>query len=508
MKILKKILKNYSSFVLFIIFIAALIIRWWYLPQKAIFFSFDQARDAFIVAEILSGDFKILGPSVSGIPGLFHGVLYYYLITPAYYFGQGNPVIVAYYLSFLNALVIFIVYYLTYLLTKRKEPAIVSALIYAFSFEASQYANLLTNASLAEFFMPLTFVGLYLWIYKSWKWASILTGLALGFTIQSELASAYIFIPVFLWLYVFRKNIYIKDVYFFVVSSLISLSSLLISEFKFGFQSISGLTYLFTNQDGITSLARLGDFITQFFNIIGETFSYTIFPLNNVFGGVLGILLIVYLLPKEKFLVSYILGFFIALPFGGWNMRHIMVGVTPAISILIGIFLYKFSLKNRALAVLFLLIILLSNIYKIFTENQKGQTIFSLDSGMMLSNEIEIIDYTYQNANGQPFSISTLTKPLYINTTWSYLYNWYGLKKYGYLPHWVGRDQINLLGNNLPKAGNDILKHYFISENPYDIPNLYVTYAYGDQDAMSKVISQKYFGDIKVEERIRKNVKK
>jgi hypothetical protein len=43
-----------------------------YLPAKAVLFTSDQARDAFTVQELLGGHLKLLGPSVSGIPGFFH----------------------------------------------------------------------------------------------------------------------------------------------------------------------------------------------------------------------------------------------------------------------------------------------------------------------------------------------------------------------------------------------------------------------------------------------------
>src|SRR5258706_15831838 len=134
-------LKVYSKWLLVPIFLVALILRWWYLPQKALSFAYDQARDAFTVQNILNGHLKILGPPVSGVPGLFHGVLYYYVIAPTYYIGHGNPVLVAFFLSFISSLGVFTVYFLTKCLVKDKRPALIATLIFAFSFEASQYAN-------------------------------------------------------------------------------------------------------------------------------------------------------------------------------------------------------------------------------------------------------------------------------------------------------------------------------------------------------------------------------
>ena len=468
MKDLEQVLKRYYKLILFAFFVLALVARWWYLPAKAISFAYDQARDAFVVQEILGGHLKILGPPVSGIPGLYHGVLYYYIIAPAYLLGHGSPIVVAYWLSFLNSLGVFIVFYLAYLLTKRVLPSLLSALIFAISFEASQYANLLTNASMAVWFVPILYIGLYLWITKFSKWAPIITGLGFGFAVESEIALVYHLAPILLWLVVFRKNILRKELIKFVASFLLAVSSMILVEFKFGFRGVNGLLYLFTGQDAIVQQKEFSDFVVTYFNQLGNTISYTIFPLNIVFGALAGFISIFYsfvhdigILKKsifswQTFLLSYVGAYIVALPFGGWNMRHIMVGATAGVAIFAGIFIWKFLSKNILVLTLVLVAILSTNIIKILKENANGQTIFPLQVDLVLSKELRAVDYTYKKANGKNFSISTLTSPLFVNTLWSYLYNWYGKGKYGYLPFWRGRDQVGQLGNNLQIADPNI----------------------------------------------------
>src|SRR4030066_1293589 len=101
-------LKKYSKYILLLIFVLALLVRWWYLPKNALTFAYDQARDAFVAREILAGDLKILGPSVSGVPGFYHGVLYYYVIAPASLLGGGNPLVVSCWLALINSLLVFV----------------------------------------------------------------------------------------------------------------------------------------------------------------------------------------------------------------------------------------------------------------------------------------------------------------------------------------------------------------------------------------------------------------
>jgi len=187
-------------------------------------------------------------------------------------------------------------------------------------------------------------------------------------------------------------------------------------------------------------------------------------------------------------------------------MRHILVGVAPAVAIFAGMFIWKYFRYNKILFIGVILIILVANLAMILKENKNGQTLFPLQPDLTLQNEIGVVDYTYKKTNGAEFSISSLTNPLYINTLWSYLYNWYGVSKYGYLPYYLGRDQIGQLGDNLRFAPSNTTQHFFIIEPTYGIPDLYVTYALGDQNAISDYVSRASFGQLIVEERqIKKN---
>lgn len=85
--------------------------------------------------------------------------------------------------------------------------------------------------------------------------------------------------------------------------------------------------------------------------------------------------------------------------------------------------------------------------------------------------------------------------------------DWYGKLNYGYLPSWIGHDQIGRLGNNLSFASSNTREHFFIIEPTYGIPDLWVTYAKGDQESISKLKNQENFGDLTVQERIVNNEK-
>lgn len=515
---LEKILQKYYKYLLVFIFAIAVLLRWWYLPNRNINFGYDQSRDAFTVQQIIGGHLKILGPPTSGTPGLFHGVLYYYVITPAYFFGHGDPLAVAYWMAFINALGVFVVFYLTYLLTKKKTPAIVSALIFAFSFDAIQFSNFISNVSLGILFVPVIYIGLFLWVKKLSKFAPFITGLAFGLAVQSEIAFYFYLVPVLLWLFVYRKKIVRKEVFVFILSFVLAVGSMLISEVRFSFPGLKGLYFLFSSQDASAQSKQFGDFLLTFINQVGNRLANTIYPFNIAFGSLLGFGMIIYSLVKKSagktkdfpawqvFLITLIPAHIIALPFGGSITPYIMIGAIPAITVFLAIFLWESFRQNKILFFSAMIIILLINFLKFVKQNESAHPdYFTYD--YLVSAELKVIDYTYQKSGQKPFSISTLTSPLYINTLWSYLYNWYGKEKYGYLPYWVGRDQVNQLGDNLQTAPGNVSEHFFIMEPTKGIPDLYINYAKGDQDSISDLVDQKNFGEIVVQERRMKDAK-
>jgi hypothetical protein len=515
---LEKILQKYYKYLLISIFAVAVILRWWYLPNRNINFIYDQARDAFTVQQILEGHLKILGPPTSGAPGLFHGILYYYVVAPAYFLGHGDPLAVAYWIAFVNALGVFAVFYLTRLLTNKNTPAIISALIFAFSFDAIQFSDFISNVSLGIIFVPVIYIGLLLWVKKLSKYAPLVTGLAFGLAVQSEIAFYFYIVPILLWLLVNRKKIVRREVFVFILSFVIAISTMIISEVKFSFPGLKGLYYLFSGQDTAIQGKQFSDFLVTFINQIGERLASTIYPFNISFGSLLGFGMIVYSLVKKTvdkskdllnwkaFLITYIPASIIASPFGGSITPYIMIGVIPAITVFLAIFLWESFGQNKTLLFSVLLIILLINLLK-FVKQNEGTHPDYFTNDYLLSTELKVIDYTYQKSGLKPFSISTLTAPLFINTLWSYLYNWYGFEKYGYLPYWVGNDQVGQLGNNLLSAPEGLKEHFFIEEPISGIPDIWITYAKGDQDSISNLVEQKSFGQIIVQERITKDAK-
>ncbi len=484
------------------------VLRVMFLPQGALTFGYDQARDAFTTQEIIGGDLKILGPPAS-TPGLYHGVFYYYfLILP--YLISWNPVVAALWTAFFNTLTIFIVYYLAFFFTKRRSAALVSSFLFAISFEAIQYSIWLSNPTLGVWTVPLIYLGLWVWIKYRRRWAPFVTAIGLGLSIQSEVFLLYHIVPVLLWLWVSRRNISMRQGVQFAFILLLTLSTMILAEVKFGFRGISGVLTLLAREESIRGAKSLGDFLLLFFNQIGRVFALSTYPGNIGYGSVFVLILLVVALyewDKKKiswqpFLASWLLSHITVVSMGGTSTPFLLVGIGPAVSILVGIYISKWWVEGRKSVATFLLIFLIyGNISMIFRENRSGQTIFSIQKDMLLKNELPTIDYTYAEAHGKPFSINTLTSPLWINTTWSYLYNHYGVDKYGYLPEWHGRDQIGRLGNNLENTSEETLVYFLILEPLQGIPPTYYNETLQSENAASKLVEEKNFAEVIVQER-------
>lgn len=492
---------------LFFIFVLAFFLRTVFLKDLALTFGYDQARDAYNAAQILSGDLKVLGPP-SSTPGLYHGVFYYYLLAPAYLVGDGNPVVIAYWIALLNSAVIFVVFYLTYLLTKKPWVGLLASFLFAISFEATQYATWVSNPTIGVWTVPLMYLGLWAWTQEKKGWGPLVTAIGLGLSIQSEIFLGYHVAPLILWLLLSRKNIKKKQLFSFGLLCLAVVSTMIVSEVKFGFKSVEGLKMLALGTGGNLAYAKsLGDYLILYLNQVGRIFAFNTYPGNVGYGGAFVLILAIYsLVKKDKvgtFLATWLFSHITVVALGGNSTPFLMVGIGPAVSILLAYYLHKWWDRSfKFAALLAAALIIFGNISMIFKENPQGSTLFAIQKDMLLKKQLSAIDYTYSEAGGKPFSINSLTSPLWINIVWTYLYKWYGEPKYGYLPTWHGHNQVGQL-DSLPKETGDEDLYFLIVEPMGGIPQQYLGLTLGEEDAVSFLQDEKYFGELRVQKRSR-----
>lgn len=382
---------------------------------------------------------------------------------------------------------------------------------YAISFEATQYATWLSNPTIGILTVPLMYLGLWIWLKEKRRYGALLAGVALGASIQAEIFLAYHIVPALIWIFVDWKNTNKKSLLLAISGLLLSVSTMILVEFKFGFKAVGGLVSLASSSDSIIAAKGFGDIVVLYLNQLGRVFSYSSYPGNIGIGSMIVFAMIIIVLSKwdkkkwtwQPFLATWIFSHATVVSLGGTSTPFLLVGIGPAVSILIGISIYYlWNGKYKIVAALLTAVFLFGNISMIAKQNPRGQTIFAIQKDMLLSKQLAAIDYTYESANKGEFSINSLTSPLWINIVWTYLYKWHGQQKYGYLPYWHGRDQVGQL-DSLTQTDKDINQYYLILEPMGGIPMRYLDETINEEDGHSKLVNDKYFGELRIQKRER-----
>ena len=419
-------------------------------------FGYDQARDALESISIIKNfDIKIIGPTTD-IRGLFHSPLFWYIISPFYYFSGGNPEIARIPMILISLANIVFIYFFAKKLFKDEKIALLSSFFMAISFEAVQYARWLSNPPPALLTIGIFFYGLWLVVEKK-KIGLPLMVLSWGFSVAFQFFLAYQIIFIFFGfgylLITSRKTLIdsVKKYYWLYLATFIPLSFYILAQIKFKFIGLmSLLSHLTKNQGSSNSIfSYLIAFSNSLIEDAATNFTFYNFSIARWFLIIFS-LAIIYLILKKKqlkimiFLLVWFISPLIIYPIGNNDSYFLNFGILyPLIMLTIFVFLElgKFvSLKHiqNLFLVIFIGLVISSNLFLIITNNKGGEFLFSVQYKQNLNDEKKIVDYVYKSSKGKIFAFNTLTNPLYINTTWAYVFDWYGKNKYGFLPVWWG----------------------------------------------------------------------
>jgi hypothetical protein len=487
----------------------------------AITFGYDQARDAIIGGDILKGDIKIQGPA-SDIAGLHHGVLYWYLTSPFYLLGQNSIYAVKLFLIVTSLISIFITYLLAQKIFKNQIVSLTSAFLCAVSFEAIQYSHWLSNPSLAFVTIPLSFY--FLWEYINGKrYGIFLTFFFWALSVHFEIFLLYQIIIFAIILIVYRK-IKILDLLGSAIIAGIIFLPFAASEVKFNYAGVSGVREFFkghasgSGQTYLEMADRVGRklLLIPYYNVLSSYASAFVIIIVFVIAGAYNSII-----KKDKrFLFLFLWFIFPVLLFftGSTNIYFVFVGCAIPFFILFSYYLNRllfeksenkakatlFEKKNYALFAVLILTILISNMFLISDNKNKGSVLFSVQDGMVLDDQKELIDWIYKESEYKPFKLDTITNPLFVNTTWGYLFDNYGISKYGFMPFWWGYPQNGRFGENI-KFSSDFNKSnkylFLIIEPNTGIPDYYINSILAFEDSRSRVEKTKKFGNLIAEKR-------
>jgi len=499
------------NWLLLIIFLVAIVVRFLYFPND-ISFTYDQARDAFIAREVVAGDLKIIGPP-STFEGIFHGPLYYYIVGPLYQLSNGNPELVSAFLRISNVLGIFLVFMIARNLFSQRI-GLIAAMLFGLSFEQTQYAIFLGHPSLAVLAVLLFYLGLTLLFIKKERKGLIIALFGLGLSIQFHFSLIILFLPLSLLLFLLRKRIPLlgeKTLMKSLIVFSIATASYLLAEFNFNFRTIKSLVGFLLNRDGGAYL-NMGNVI-----IVAQRFVH-----DNIFqaksGWILLVLLLVliYLFIKKKhrissiILTTWLFGSLFIYLFDHSNLPPYQYSIAGSVSLVIltSYILNKLIQKQSMIGLLLLGLVISSNTHLIKNINPGGNIVeIIVQDGMLLSKQKEVLDYIYQKTSGDKFSIGAISNPFKVNTTWSYLFEWYGSEKYGYLPVWGGDYAEGFKGNMEIVNSRSKLpsKHFVIIEPTRGIYKPLISKMINEEDIFSEVLEEQSFGKFKIQFRQKKH---
>jgi len=474
-----KIPKEYL--LLALVFAVSVLMRWYFISQNSVFFFFDQSRDAYVSRQIFEqGDIKIQGPSASGTQDtVYHGVLYYYVIGALYKIGQGNPAFVAHALSFFFSLSVVPLYFLSRDIFSSKRAAFLAVLLFCFSFESVLTNTWLSNPALAFPAIIVFFYCVYqVFFLSKTKWIPVLA-IALGASHQSLVST------LFLWGVIVTSVFYaqnysrtqkkgvqiftVKHVVIFLLLYTAVISTMIVSQLllmKNGIFTLEKLSAA-TSQHESSSLESSFEIMKAFIQKAGTSLYPTLPVLSFLCIGVIMLRFKMYSHSTKWFFLQWILSPLFLLIFHSRNSQHILVGLEIPLYLLFGHFLALLLRKKNGFIVcaLFLFLFVFSNFSQLQKIRSTKRSDLWIERGALLSDQLKLIDRTYELAEGQPFSISSVTNPYLYNTTWAYLYDWYGKKKYGYVPVWYGNEQAGIFGEELlVRVEAPLSSHFNIKE--------------------------------------------
>ncbi len=471
-------------------------------------FGYDQARDAFESYAIWHNHhLKILGPT-SDIQGLNHGVLWYYFLSILYFLTRNNIEIGALLSGVLITLTIPIIYYFSLLLFRNKRVSLIAMVLYACAPLFFAFTHWLSNPILSLLITPFLLFLVWKFIEKRTNIIAACIGLSYGLLVQSDFAFVVLLFTVPLYVFAFRIKLIITQAIFFAIGFIIAVSTFIFSDIKFHIPIIPIIAKFFSNSHAIQP--SIGTVILSFIDVITNLLSITVLPFPKPIVFVLLVLFVIFFRKKiiDKtnkpllFLEIWLSGIVILFLFNHGSLRttFLLGPMVFPLSIFAG-YLLTAAIKKDLLLNIILVCIILFQIITIRNWLTVDYSPLSIQEGITLDKEKKIVDYTYLNAQNSPFIITTITNPLYINTTWAYIYEFYGKNTYGYLPYWGGRSQVGYLGN-LPEHPQNISLRYLIIEPQTGISEEWVAKITYDEDKLSDIVEKKQIGNFIVEKRL------
>jgi 4-amino-4-deoxy-L-arabinose transferase-like glycosyltransferase len=470
-------------------------------------FNYDQGRDALVIWDLIhKGKLFLIGPT-TGIPGIFRGPFYYYLIAPFYLLGKGNPVWPAIFLTLTSVAALGLMYFLGKKIG-GKVVGVIALILGAFSVEIMFASRWLSNPT-PMLLLSMILVWMLLLIYegKKWPWAvvSVVLGLSLFHLGSSGEVFYFPIVAIFaIWKFFFSKGkvknipnlkIIITSIGLFIFTIL----PLVLFDLKHG--GILGGSIKGFLGEGKSFGLPAWIFVTDRLSLIGNYFVGLLFhnPFNTewLFITAFALIALFFLSRLIKNAKLNIILLFLVVPtigivffqgnygnFYGYYLTGYYLTFLIFIAVTLS-YIFKSSLLGKIFVTVFMAFFLIHNFSDIKIYLDKSTS----DNGAIkFGNQKQVIDWIYKDVGDRVFNVDCYVPPV-ITYSYDYLFKWLGTNKYGKLP---------------VESQTPLLYTLYEADPPH--PERLEAWLVR-QKGIGKVIKEETFGGITVQERERITIK-
>lgn len=492
-KIINFFKNNYSTIIVSLLVLFAFWIRVYRLDSLLGFY-YDQGRDALVIWDFIhKGKLFLIGPT-TGIEGIFRGPWYYWLITPFYFLGKGNPVYPAVFLASTTVLAIILLHRIVDMIS-GKLSAFIAVFLASFSYFFVYDARWLSNPT-PMFLISTILIWSLFKVIDGNKWFWVLVSFCFGMAMQFGSAAEIFYFPaIFLVAILNRKSWPTFKI--FIISVLVLFLVFvpqLIFDIKHNFiLSKNIINFLTTAQSFKLSFWQTLNVRIPFYF---ETFFMNIFPSNSRISEILLFFLILFTYLDRKilfknskllaifiFIMSPLVGMLFFQGNSGNVYSYYFTGYFFIFTILLSVILGT-AFKNpigKIVVFSFLLIFIKDNLNllnKNIIANQLDENSINLIS------QRKSIDWIFIDAKDKPFNVDYYVPPVI-----PYAYN--------YLTLWIGSS----VYKKTPSDYQTSLLYTVIEPDP-DHPERLDAWV-NRQKGIAKVQKSQKFGPILVEQRVR-----
>jgi hypothetical protein len=411
-------------------------------------FTYDVGRDMLALWDIVHTHKPLLIGFTTGLPGVFYGPWWYYILLFPYILFFGNPQGIALVMAIIGIITIIF----GFILGKKIGGyflGISLASLISVSPQLVSLSSQIWNPNISPIFIILSLLILYKIFAENNSKISyyFFLGLLIALIIDLEIVFGILLAIglVLALLIVKNKNIRVKSAFIFLTGAIIIFAPRIIFELRHQFIMTNSFIKFLTVSSASQNTNLIGSLINKL-SIMFNQFNSTIALDNKFFGASILVFILISIMVlyrnasqmSKNFIktsLMVLLIFLIGLTFFRHDIwLHYLVGL-PIFYLLLfclALNLIVEKTKNYIIPGIFIVILFLAILNPVLFISNQTKPIWIGDASVY-RNQLRVVDYVYKQANGKSFKYVAYSPAVY-DYPYQYHFKWYGPNKYFYSP--------------------------------------------------------------------------